>query len=617
MTRKSEFVFENGEPINVGSHGKNEYVFASGNEVTDSGKSALVYESGNGLGSRAGLIIDSFEDGNIDEYRGYRNEFSVRTDSDLATDGDRYLEGEAKRASTYQIMSTSGLNAYPRRGDIFRANLRFDFENEQLIFLFGCQGNNRGDNAYGLQALMQNNELVLGVGNNEDPADDTTIDRTSVDYSGYAFEWLTWEVQWNDPTIIGRLYETDADGEPLGGPIATVSGDDTSYDSGGVGWVVDAVGAGRIKGQFDYAKLVAESGTGPINKRNEFLGDVFNTGYYPNMSSVTSSPSVAWTASQMPSGDAYRGQPIDDTNSVYIGTGQGIFKVDKGTGELVASNTSYNHNYGEIMLVPQSNEVWATGDNVVVYDDSLDIVYSYSNYSRFMSLVDSRSDPLRAVLGNNSGALQLVSWSGQDDHPWTAEWYQSTGDDIGRFCVKFGTIWASTFDRGLQLIDVSDGSKIKTYSTTYADQSGVCSIPSEDSSNGDYFFAADSDNLGGYSESSKRWDTDVEAFQGQLTPVSDGTNVYIVGDDALLAYDVDDGSQTWSNGTIGSTVNIGAAVTDDTVYFVTSNDTLHAFDTSDGSERWQYGAIQSSNVVLPGDGCVYAANTDGKLIKLE
>lgn len=48
----SEFTFESGEPIRVGSHGTHDYVFESGVEVTDSGGSSLVFESGEGLGGQ-------------------------------------------------------------------------------------------------------------------------------------------------------------------------------------------------------------------------------------------------------------------------------------------------------------------------------------------------------------------------------------------------------------------------------------------------------------------------------------------------------------------------------------------------------------------------------------
>ncbi|AGC34507.1 hypothetical protein HVTV-2_gp139 [Haloarcula virus HVTV-2] len=47
---KSTFTFEEGEAIDVGGHGEHDYVFESGEPVTDSGISSLVFESGTGLG---------------------------------------------------------------------------------------------------------------------------------------------------------------------------------------------------------------------------------------------------------------------------------------------------------------------------------------------------------------------------------------------------------------------------------------------------------------------------------------------------------------------------------------------------------------------------------------
>jgi len=47
----SDYVFEDGEPITIGSHGDHDYVFSKGEPVPDTGVSDLVFESGVGLGS--------------------------------------------------------------------------------------------------------------------------------------------------------------------------------------------------------------------------------------------------------------------------------------------------------------------------------------------------------------------------------------------------------------------------------------------------------------------------------------------------------------------------------------------------------------------------------------
>lgn len=61
---ESDYVFERGEPIQVGSHGEHIYVFSQGEPVTDAGVSEFVFESGTGLGGEVvveGTSIGYFE----------------------------------------------------------------------------------------------------------------------------------------------------------------------------------------------------------------------------------------------------------------------------------------------------------------------------------------------------------------------------------------------------------------------------------------------------------------------------------------------------------------------------------------------------------------------------
>jgi len=60
---KSDYIFESGEAIDVGSHGETDYVFASGEPVANSGDSSFVFESGTGLGGLSGITV-VFRDSN-------------------------------------------------------------------------------------------------------------------------------------------------------------------------------------------------------------------------------------------------------------------------------------------------------------------------------------------------------------------------------------------------------------------------------------------------------------------------------------------------------------------------------------------------------------------------
>lgn len=56
------FVFEEGEPISVGSPGDHDFVLAGGEQVTDTGESQVVFEAGTGLGAQ-GVIANGTQVG--------------------------------------------------------------------------------------------------------------------------------------------------------------------------------------------------------------------------------------------------------------------------------------------------------------------------------------------------------------------------------------------------------------------------------------------------------------------------------------------------------------------------------------------------------------------------
>lgn len=58
----SSYVYESGDPIQVGSHGQTDFLFHSGDPVTNSGDSTYVYESGVGLGGGNFLLFWTGDD---------------------------------------------------------------------------------------------------------------------------------------------------------------------------------------------------------------------------------------------------------------------------------------------------------------------------------------------------------------------------------------------------------------------------------------------------------------------------------------------------------------------------------------------------------------------------
>jgi len=250
-------VFIRGDKLKIGTAGETDYVFRSGTSVPNSGNKTFAYESGSSFAvetddevSPLGRV-ESFEDGDINEYDGRRGDFDVYTNIYWPIDGDHYLYGEADGSDNNNIVSTTGLNQYPRRGNTFYCNVAYD--NEQVGFNWAEQGS-RGDDAYGVTINMEDSEMRLGVGGDADPPANNLLDSTTFYANNYTEEYLIWEVEWGDPTITVNLYETDSNGDPKGTPLATVSAADTTYDSGGIGFLVDSVGGGDVYGVFDYVR---------------------------------------------------------------------------------------------------------------------------------------------------------------------------------------------------------------------------------------------------------------------------------------------------------------------------------------------------------------------------
>lgn len=153
---ESKYVFESGDPIFTGSHGSHDYVYHSGDPVPDYGQSSLVFESGTGLGGLTitakvstysvsivdnavdidslkwringsdkgtvayyddakhsdGTVFDDFSDGDISEYSGDTEYYTVENQElkgqtdDLTRDIERSVP--AKSISIGQSVSATG-----------------------------------------------------------------------------------------------------------------------------------------------------------------------------------------------------------------------------------------------------------------------------------------------------------------------------------------------------------------------------------------------------------------------------------------------------------------------------------------------------------------------------
>lgn len=134
----ADYIYEKGTPINTGSHGETDYVFASGEPVTNSGESDFVFESGFGLGGTGVIEIsdgtgtESAAVGVIEKNQTVENFYDH--EPDLYARGDVLNWAEAKTASFMFYLDTendilSVIGIYDSRNSDSGGELDLDISN--------------------------------------------------------------------------------------------------------------------------------------------------------------------------------------------------------------------------------------------------------------------------------------------------------------------------------------------------------------------------------------------------------------------------------------------------------------------------------------------------------
>uniref|UniRef100_UPI0010932B94 fibronectin type III domain-containing protein n=1 Tax=Halorussus marinus TaxID=2505976 RepID=UPI0010932B94 len=176
--------------------------------------------------------IDDFDDGNLDEYTGDTDAFTIVSSPTHA--GSNALE--VTGGGGYSIFSTSGLPAYPAAGDAFSFRLRVqDSDTGTSGMYFGVQDTSRWYrvrwNAGELQLQRDGEQIAVQSG------------------SVPTGEWLRVLVSWSaDGTITAAI--ADASGTRH----AAVSATDSTYTDGGIGWS-HFNGASSETVRFDSAQI--------------------------------------------------------------------------------------------------------------------------------------------------------------------------------------------------------------------------------------------------------------------------------------------------------------------------------------------------------------------------
>lgn len=190
-------------------------------------------------------VIDDFEDADMSEYSGDTSSTSIRNYP--VQNGQKSLSITLNTGAEQNVVSNSGLNYYPKDGDVYRYWTYISDDNVRSLHYFGAADL---DNAYRVDVSEDADELSvskLDTGSLNTLATASTSVGTSV--------WYQVEVDWTGTGFTVTLFDDS------GNSLASVSDADDEYTSGGVGWGVTPEGTQLTDDEviFDFARTVTSA----------------------------------------------------------------------------------------------------------------------------------------------------------------------------------------------------------------------------------------------------------------------------------------------------------------------------------------------------------------------
>jgi len=186
-------------------------------------------------------LVDGFEDGDISEYSGSTGDFVVNQTSPVPNGSNR-LERNESSATSSGISSTSGLNNYPERGDIFKFQVIPANSADQIGFLF-----------FGT-SISSTYEVFLNVISGDfelrDRDNFNTLDKdTSVSYTTGQEYAVEIDTSSGDDIACTLIDESD------GSTVSSVSATDNTYNSTFIGWQDNISNSNTSGWVVDYLRI--------------------------------------------------------------------------------------------------------------------------------------------------------------------------------------------------------------------------------------------------------------------------------------------------------------------------------------------------------------------------
>jgi len=191
-------------------------------------------------------VIEDFERGDISPYGGDTPAFNVQTGTVI--EGSQTVE--ATGVTTEQIISsTSGLPTYPTQGDTWKWDIQFnDVSSGAAWLIWATQNETATPGGYAIELVPFDDGFNLIVLDGSGGA--TSPQQKNVSESYTANETYTVEISWGtDNSISSHIVDSS------GTQIASLSGSDSTYTSGGIGFLHNH---GSTNGStfYDYGRKV-------------------------------------------------------------------------------------------------------------------------------------------------------------------------------------------------------------------------------------------------------------------------------------------------------------------------------------------------------------------------
>lgn len=259
-------------------------VGSSHSDNTELGSGTLTNTTVQGTGESASVSLlhwpdtDGFEDGDLAEYSaplGSKSNFTVQKTT--VDNGTYALNGGESDEDT--IISTS-LPNLPRRGDVISYRTYFGAE-DNSYFHFAAQSETNRD-SYRLDIRDAADELRLYKFENGSA---TLINSTNITDPPNN-EWLKVHIDFGDTNtseIVATTYDS------TGTELATITAQDTTYDSGGIGFSQDSSSI-----YFDSVKVNNASSTGQYISQNHSVSSPIKG--WTDLSLTNASATVEWQA---------------------------------------------------------------------------------------------------------------------------------------------------------------------------------------------------------------------------------------------------------------------------------------------------------------------------------